>query len=1288
MGKAIGGISTVINPAKASVDGMATSVKALSPAFAQFNTDATKTGTALKGVETPLKNTDTGMKNLKTSAEGVATPLGTAATNAGKLGEKLATGKGPLDSFNTSLGTMGTNAKTIPDMSTIANGVGSMGTKGATSARGVGTFSGALGGMATNAGTASTNIGEAGNATAQAGQKGRGAIGTMNSLGGGFNTASLGAAGLGSAALGLFNTLDDVGDAAVGVQTAQNNLDKAQLRVTRGMSNLVDRLGKMNTQANTLGITNLPALNTAFGIWKGLVDSGVTSGNEYDTALKNVQTALANVHSTTSDGAKLIRDYGTALETERVNVAKLEPAVNALDNAHEAQMATYVSLASLGVQAAGAVGAMMPVAKMLAPKLLALKGPIVDIATWLGRGGISAAATGAGTALGIFGAVVVASIAGIIAIGENFLGVRDALDQVGVALGNLHPTVKNFLDDFRQRWMTGYGELRAKVFDPMLNFFGVQLPDAQKNLGKDFKATRNDLISAAVEVQNHLVLQASTFELVGEKAKDGSGKIKILSGALEGAVFPAKHITAATAEISTAQAENEKATRLSADAMDKHAVEAKKSATANQFLSSATKDGQLSQADFNKLQDEAVNKTHGNAAGLADLTSHVNIVTEAIGKNRDVTKQADSIWVHQNGTYQALGGTLKDLGNGYSSINGVIVKNSDILNRQGLSTVGVSKATQDLNDKKKAQAEVFKAALAETEKNADAEAKEDETVNKLIGRFIDFNNVLDLTLEQRKQLGAAFEDTHGAIEKESEKIEIENRMWEESAGATNEATVKKAALAIAAVNVTRSLDDAGQAAVRYAQGLLQGTRGVQSFIDGLVQQKGEQDAWIASIGTLEKHFGQKFPESLDLTVENVKAFAEAAVLGGEKAVEFGMKVQESMTKLGEEGTSALQTLADAMKQHAEKDTDPIKDAWDSISEKIGTSLDEGTKSGLSALAGMNNQAMSIIGEFQTGLTSGFATMKFDQAFESVRGNLAAGLQGLASTVEPIWAPVFQKMATIAQSGSAAAVSKMIEVFKAGGAPDAMLASLNEIPLGAQKPGTDAGTAFINGMNQGFQGIAQAILTITQQGFPLVNTAAAQSGAAVKTAYDQVFADINTSVGTTIPGQFPKVTSASKTSTSSVGSNFKTMGDTGVQQVNRVQAAINALKGKTVPIVVTDNGTAAKVQSRINSIHGKSVTINVGVSGPGVRYMASGFHGVVNSPTLAMMGEKGAERVDVTPLAGGRRRSNEVIEKTVNLGVGGRGSGGTLNATFVTNLDGRQVAAVTKRYMFDGISSRT
>ena len=69
-------------------------------------------------------------------------------------------------------------------------------------------------------------------------------------------------------------------------------------------------------------------------------------------------------------------------------------------------------------------------------------------------------------------------------------------------------------------------------------------------------------------------------------------------------------------------------------------------------------------------------------ASTIDYTKGFNSILQ--GANDGLTSVGSTV-ITVGGSFVELHGTLTDLGNGYSEINGQIIKNSDILNNSGLS---------------------------------------------------------------------------------------------------------------------------------------------------------------------------------------------------------------------------------------------------------------------------------------------------------------------------------------------------------------------------------------------------------------------------------------------------------------------------------------------------------------------------------------------------------------------------------------------------------------------------
>jgi hypothetical protein len=94
----------------------------------------------------------------------------------------------------------------------------------------------------------------------------------------------------------------------------------------------------------------------------------------------------------------------------------------------------------------------------------------------------------------------------------------------------------------------------------------------------------------------------------------------------------------------------------------------------------------------------------------------------------------------------------------------------------------------------------------------------------------------------------------------------------------------------------------------------------------------------------------------------------------------------------------------------------------------------------------------------------------------------------------------------------------------------------------------------------------------------------------------------------------------------------------IKATDVVAKRIDSLE-KIKPQINLQNKQAIKavdaVAKRINSLSGidAKVNVHVGVTGPGVKFLAEGMHGVVTKPTLFMAGEAGPERIDVSPTSG-------------------------------------------------------
>ncbi len=80
-----------------------------------------------------------------------------------------------------------------------------------------------------------------------------------------------------------------------------------------------------------------------------------------------------------------------------------------------------------------------------------------------------------------------------------------------------------------------------------------------------------------------------------------------------------------------------------------------------------------------------------------------------------------------------------------------------------------------------------------------------------------------------------------------------------------------------------------------------------------------------------------------------------------------------------------------------------------------------------------------------------------------------------------------------------------------------------------------------------------------------------------------------------------------------------------------------------------------------------------IIGNAIQFRAAGFHGTVSGPTPMVVGERGAERVDVTPLAGNGRSQSAIH------GRGGEGSSSGSGRPIVLHSEIFLLLSIVSRY---------
>ena len=171
--------------------------------------------------------------------------------------------------------------------------------------------------------------------------------------------------------------------------------------------------------------------------------------------------------------------------------------------------------------------------------------------------------------------------------------------------------------------------------------------------------------------------------------------------------------------------------------------------------------------------------------------------------------------------------------------------------------------------------------------------------------------------------------------------------------------------------------------------------------------------------------------------------------------------------------------------------------------------------------------------------------------------------------------------------------------------------------------------------------------------------------------------------------WPGVYNAGQQAANTIMNAFGNMANNAIAAIKRIQAAINALKPKTINIPVTDNGSISRVQRNINNVRGKTVYIDVRQRLVGPRYVQHGFHQLVTKPTMFIAGEKRPEMVNVTPTTNMQQptktagpRGSQIRHAPLTL-TPARGGGGVMHHTTVLKIGEREWKRHTDDVLLDG-----
>lgn len=344
VGTNMGALSNNMSELDSSLGTSASNMQGFADATGQMATEVEGSGSSLVNLGGAIGEVSTSSSEASgtvsefggsmNEANGSATELGGSTTelggSIGELSSRVQDANQPMQEMNT----------IATEAGPIFTGAGTATTE----------FTGALTGMNTEnlaaaTGLTDTNtlVGDLGVTTEDTSDK---TVGFKENLA----TLGVGIAGVVSTGMLLFNAFTSIRDAQLKVDAANLRVDKSMTSLEGKMSKLSETTNKMNSD-QTLMISGLGEWNTAFSELQGLMDQGITSGEQWDAALRNAQVAQQGLTSSTSEGNAVIGEAKTQLdkagqgaEQLSINQGKAQKASEGLWKAAGELALTFTSL--------------------------------------------------------------------------------------------------------------------------------------------------------------------------------------------------------------------------------------------------------------------------------------------------------------------------------------------------------------------------------------------------------------------------------------------------------------------------------------------------------------------------------------------------------------------------------------------------------------------------------------------------------------------------------------------------------------------------------------------------------------------------------------------------------------------------------------------------------------------------------------------------------------------------------------------------------------------------------
>ena len=435
-------------------------------------------------------------------------------------------------------------------------------------------------------------------------------------------------------------------------------------------------------------------------------------------------------------------------------------------------------------------------------------------------------------------------------------------------------------------------------------------------------------------------------------------------------------------------------------------------------------------------------KLGGAMASTIDYTKGFNSILQ--GANDGLSSVGSTV-IKVGGSFVELHGTLTDLGNGYSEINGQIIKNSDILNNSGLSAEKAAAAHMTLQGSVKASASAMAGATAAAQGEAGATLATITALEASEQKLADVIAVKNNATAASNQLQAALNTEMASL------IEEEAKLKAASAAATNHAIQLQA------------VQTATQA----------GITSIDQWVAGLATAAAEEEAAVGRLAEYGHSFSQ-LPAFIEPTLSNLKSFAEAARMGGQAAVEMGQNALDAFADMTSNASSSLQGLIDVVRKGGETLKEDTKKWWDEIPAGVAKNFSAAQQEMITHLANMMAEGQNVLETFEWDLML--------SSLPAAASKMEASFRDMAARTKGPMQEIWTTAADIAATGSDDMIKAMNKAFESGAVGQPLIDQLKTILTG-QMPGvgTEAGAAVGKGLDPAAAAAGQsAALTLSQE----------------------------------------------------------------------------------------------------------------------------------------------------------------------------------------------------------------